>query len=219
MDKQQKEAQEPAGSDDWCVVRLDDNGNTFILARGLSREEAQKMVADYERRGHKQTYMSRPQSDGIRLARCLTDEDFSVAIELTRAYLQWLDMDLSFQNVDEELEPSRFSIMYGPPAGVFLLAWQAEELAGGVGLRRLSSEICEMKRLFVHDQFKGLGIGRRLCEKLLDEARALGFHCMRLDTLDRMAPAISLYKSLGFADIEPYCFNPNPTARYMELSL
>jgi len=219
MDKRQSEQQEAAREDDWCVVRLDDNGNTFIVAAGLSREGAQRMVAGYEEKGHKQTYTSRPQGDGIRLARCLTEEDFSAAIGLTRAYLQWLDMDLSFQNVDEELELSRFSAMYGPPAGVFLLAWQAGELAGGVGLRRLSSEICEMKRLFVHDRFKGLGIGRRLCEKLIDEARSLGFQRMRLDTLERMTPAISLYKSLGFADIEPYCFNPDPTARYMERSL
>lgn len=148
---------------------------------------------------------------------CQTSVDFSAAIRLTRDYLQWLDLDLSFQNTDKEF--AEFSSMYGPPDGLFLLAHDQGRLAGGVGLRRLEAGVCEMKRLYVYDQFKGIGAGRRLCAALIDEARRLGFERMRLDTLERMEAAIGLYRSLGFVEIAPYRFNPDPTTKYMELDL
>ena len=156
-------------------------------------------------------------SDRVEFRRCLTSEDFSLAVELTRAYLRQLDLDLAFQNIDREL--ADFPHMYGAPYGVFLLAFVDGELAGGVGLRRLESEVCEMKRLFVHDGFKGLGLGRRLCLRLIEEARSLGYAGMRLDTLERMTAARTLYRSLGFRKIGPYCYNPDPTAEYLELVL
>jgi len=100
-----------------------------------------------------------------------------------------------------------------------LLAWHEDELAGGVGLRMLEPTVCEMKRLYVYDQFKNKDIGRKLCIALIQEARNLGYEKMRLDTLDRVESAIVLYKSLGFKEIEPYRFKPDPTTKYMELSL
>jgi GNAT superfamily N-acetyltransferase len=109
--------------------------------------------------------------------------------------------------------------MYGPPRGFFLLAWHKEEVAGGVGLRRLESEVCEMKRLFVYDKFKNKGVGRSLCMALIRKATDLGYEKMRLDTLGRMKAAIRLYESLGFKEIKPYRFNPHPSTRYMELLL
>ena len=89
-----------------------------------------------------------------------------------------------------------------------MLAWHEDELAGGVGLRMLEPTVCEMKLLYVYDQFKNKGIGRRLCIALLQEARNLGHNKMRLDTLDRMNSAVKLYKSLGLKEIESYRFNP-----------
>jgi len=109
--------------------------------------------------------------------------------------------------------------MFGPPNGLFLLAWHEDELAGGAGLRMIEPAVCEMKRLYVYDQFKNRGVGRRLCIALIQEARNLGYEKMRLDTLDRMKSAIELYKSLGFKEIESYRFNPYPTTTYMELNL
>lgn len=153
----------------------------------------------------------------ISIKPCQTPADFSAAIQLTRDYLQWIDLDLSFQNTDQEF--AEFSSMYGPPDGLFLLAHDQGRLAGGVGLRRLEAGVCEMKRLYVYDPFKGLGAGRRLCTALIDAAGRLGFERMRLDTLERMAAAIGLYQSLGFREIAPYRFNPDPTTRYMELDL
>lgn len=51
-----------ASTPDWCVKRLDDNGNEFVLRTGLSREEAERLARDYQARGHKQTYWACPQT-------------------------------------------------------------------------------------------------------------------------------------------------------------
>ena len=153
----------------------------------------------------------------VDIKRCTTDSDFALAKQITKDYIDWLDMDLSFQNI--EMEFTNFSSMYGPPKGVFILAWHGGDLAGGVGLRQFEAQICEMKRLFVYDPFKRQGIGRRLCTALIQKAVKLGYTSMRLDTLGRMQAAIKLYESLGFKTIEPYRPNPDSTAKYMELRL
>ena len=148
---------------------------------------------------------------------CSTDLDFSFAIQMTKDYICWLDMDLSFQNIEQEL--SNFASVYGPPDGLFLLAWHNGEVAGGVGLRKFDVNICEMKRLFVYEKFRGIGLGRSLCVELIKEAKVLGYDKMRLDTLGHMKAAINLYTTLGFKEIAPYRFNPDPTTKYMELTL
>ncbi len=156
-------------------------------------------------------------NDMIEIRHCSTDSDFSCAIRITKDYIQWLSMDLSFQDIDREF--LNFPEMYGPPDGLFLLAMHEGVPAGGVGLRLLEARICEMKRLFVYDRFKNRGVGSSLCRALVREAGVLGYEKMRLDTLDRMKAAIRLYESLGFREIAPYRFNPDPAAKYMELDL
>ena len=153
----------------------------------------------------------------VEIKHCSIDSDFSSAMQMTKDYIRWLNMDLSFQDIDKEL--ANFPSMYGPPNGLFLLAWHRGELAGGVGLRMLEPNVCEMKRLFVYDPFKRKGVGRSLCTTLIQEAIRLGYDKMRLDTLGRMKAAKRLYENLGFREIEPYRFNPDPTTKYMELSL
>lgn len=148
---------------------------------------------------------------------CETDTDFSLALQLTRDYLAWLKLDLSFQDIDTEL--ANLPAMYGLPKGCFFLARQNGEVAGGVGLRMLEPEVCEMKRLFVYDPFKRKGVGYGLCTALIQTGCNLGYKKMRLDTLGHMKAAISLYNRLGFKEIDAYRFNPDPTATYMELRL
>ena len=153
----------------------------------------------------------------VEIKHCSIDSDFSSAMQMTKDYIRWLNIDLSFQDIDKEL--ANFPSMYGPPNGLFLLAWHRGELGGGVGLRMLEPNVCEMKRLFVYYPFKRKGVGRSLCTTLIQEAIRLGYDKMRLDTLGRMKAAKRLYGNLGFREIEPYRFNPDSTTKYMEFSL
>lgn len=137
--------------------------------------------------------------------------------QLFLEYARSLPIDLSFQDFETELKtlPGKYSL----PDGRLFLALFGCEPAGCVALRKISDDICEMKRLFVRDAYKGLGLGKKLARTAIDEARQLGYQRMRLDTLSTMKAAVALYESLGFQDIEPYIYNPIPSARFMELIL
>ena len=87
-------------------------------------------------------------------------------------------------------------------------------------MRKIGDGICEMKRLFVLQGFRGQGLGRQLAHVIIRETKQIGYERMRLDTLPpKMNDAIALYRSLGFKEIEPYYNNPVPGAKFMELDL
>ena len=144
-------------------------------------------------------------------------EHLNTIRELFKAYQASLNFDLCFQNFDEEL--AELPGDYAPPDGRLLLAVVKLDVVGCVGLRKLSEGICEMKRLYVKPEFRGLGIGRSLSIAIIEEAREIGYAVMRLDTVPWMREAISLYRSLGFKEIESYTNNPIEGAMYMELKL
>lgn len=145
-------------------------------------------------------------------------DEINQARILFREYEAWLNLDLCFQGFEKEL--AELPGAYAPPTGRLLLAFANDELAGCVALRRLSDDVCEMKRLFLRAQFHGRGLGRELAERIIQEARAIGYQRMRLDTLSQqMGSAIALYRLLGFREIEPYYNNPVPGALFMELDL
>ncbi len=140
------------------------------------------------------------------------------ARELFREYEQWLDLDLCFQGFEEEL--LELPGKYSPPKGRLLLAYLETEPVGCIAMRPLSEGICEMKRLYLRESARGHGLGSRLIETLISEARSEGYERMRLDTLPpKMGKAVSLYRSYGFRPIEPYYPNPNPETLYLELEL
>ncbi len=145
---------------------------------------------------------------------CQSPHDFQIAKSIAHDYLHWLNLDLSFQNIENEFK--YFNQIYGRPKGVFIIAEVAGKIAGGVGARRLNEEICEMKRLFIYESFRGFGISKKLCEELFILTRSLSFKKMRLDTVPKLIFANKLYEKLGFTDIPPYCDNTLPNVRYME---
>jgi ribosomal protein S18 acetylase RimI-like enzyme len=109
-----------------------------------------------------------------------------------------------------------------PPEGALLIARNdAGELLGTVALRGLdrAQGICEMKRLYVAPAGRGQGLGRRLAEAAMAEARSLGYRAMRLDTLPSMQDAQWLYEVLGFREIANYNGNPVVGTRFLEKDL
>jgi ribosomal protein S18 acetylase RimI-like enzyme len=144
-----------------------------------------------------------------------TSAQIEDARRLFREYEAWLDVDLCFQSFEEELNtlPGK----YAQPSGRLLLALENEKPAGCIALRKIEDDICEMKRLYVRDDFRGTGLGKMLIERLIEEAKTIGYKIMRLDTLpDKMPQAIKLYQSYGFQKIEPYYENPHKETLFME---
>ncbi len=138
---------------------------------------------------------------------------------LFREYERWLGHDLCFQGFEAELAalPGR----YAPPAGRLYLADADDAPAGCIALREFAPGIAEMKRLYVRRSARGAGAGRLLAQRIIEDARSIGYRAMRLDTLRvaKMAAANRLYDALGFRDVAPYYDNPLPDVRYMELEL
>jgi len=148
-----------------------------------------------------------------------TAADMDAVRELFREYQAWLGLDLCFQSFEDEL--ATLPGKYAPPRGRLLLAEVDGQLAGAIGLRPMAEEgVCEMKRLYVRDRAKGRGVGRALVDRLVADARAIGYRVMRLDTLQSAMPqANRLYDQFGFREIPAYYNNPVPNVRYMELQL
>lgn len=136
---------------------------------------------------------------------------------LFREYEAFLDMDLCFQGFEVEL--AGLPGAYAPPAGALLMAFSGARKAGCVALRPIKDNQCEMKRLFVRPEFRGLGLGRELAERIVDQARTIGYRSMKLDTFDFLTGAVHIYRSLGFVEIEAYYKNPLDKVQYWELDL
>jgi len=147
-----------------------------------------------------------------------TDAEIDAARRIFREYESWLGLDLCFQGFEEELAglPGKYS----SPDGRLFLAYSEEDLAGCAALRKIDPGVCEMKRLFVRDQFRRFGIGRLLIDRLLTAARDIGYRAMRLDTYPaKMGKAVGLYRQYGFIEIPAYYNNPYEGVLFMELQL
>ena len=153
----------------------------------------------------------------LEILKAESNENLECIRNLFSEYADTLDFDLDFQNFDEEL--STLPGDYVRPRGCLLLAIYKGQTAGCVGLRKLSEGVCEMKRLYVKERFRRMGIGRALAEAVIEEARKIGYNYMRLDTVPSMDVARALYASVGFKQTSPYRYNPIEDAVFMELRL
>jgi ribosomal protein S18 acetylase RimI-like enzyme len=167
----------------------------------------------------------------VKVSLAINEADYAAFGVLVREYVEWcrarfaqdswlINEALSHQALDHELET--LQARYGPPSGRAFLARRGGEVVGCGAYRRRSDEFCEMKRLFVPDRFRGLGLGRKLSATLIAAAKEEGFKAMRLDTAAQMSEAVALYEAIGFKRCAPYNEYPErlmPHIVFMELAL
>jgi putative acetyltransferase len=147
-----------------------------------------------------------------------TQAQIAHARTLFQEYGDSLGFSLCFQSFEQEL--AGLPGDYAPPSGRLLLAYSGGKAAGCVALHRFAEGAAEMKRLYVRPEFRGMHIGQQLMDRVIAEARLIGYCTLRLDTIPSiMGKAVELYRSYGFHEIEPYRVNPISGALYMELSL
>ena len=142
-----------------------------------------------------------------------SDEDIAAVKQLFREYAQGLPIPLDFQGFDDEMAtfPKGYDFL--------LLARLDGNPIGAVACKPHSVGCCEMKRLFVRPAGLGQGIGKTLSLDLMTRAKDFGYDAMALDSLRRLKPAVKLYESLGFTEIEPYNYNPEDDVVYMRRDL
>ncbi|MFZ0892572.1 MAG: GNAT family N-acetyltransferase [Thermoplasmata archaeon] len=105
---------------------------------------------------------------------------------------------------------------YGPPHGEVLFGVEKETIVACGALREFRPKVAEIKRLFVREDHRGPGFGKRLTSALLDRAGELRYESVRVDTLATMAAAIEFYQDLGFRPISSYWPHPAPGALFFE---
>ena len=148
------------------------------------------------------------------------DPAFSLkAIEsLFREYHDFLEIDLNFQYFEAELAslPGKYSPLQG---GQLYLIKEAEAFVGCAALWQFKAGIAEVKRLYVRPKEQGKGLGKLLVNTVVEDAKALGYEQLYLDSLKRLQAAWKLYKGLNFKEIQPYNKNPHDDVYYMMLDL
>ena len=148
-------------------------------------------------------------------------EEMAEVRQIFQEYADSLNIDLEFQGFESEI--ADLPGEYAPPRGQILLATVDGAIAGCCALRPIDDcdypNAAEMKRLYVRQAFRGLGLGRQLTEGILDAARRAGYDHVLLDTLDDMESARALYTDLGFEEIPPYYHNPIAGAHYLKVDI
>lgn len=135
--------------------------------------------------------------------------------DLIIEYTKRLNRDLSFQNLEEELRDP--AVKYTAPEGELLVAVDnADTVIGMVAYHKHTNDRCEMKRLYVKPETRGMHLGELLVKEIIDHARQAGFKEMVLDTIVPLKAAIGLYQKYGFLECEPYYNNPMDDVIYMK---
>lgn len=142
-------------------------------------------------------------------------KELNIVRKLFAAYQQELNEDLCFQSFEDELRDPFKKYKKGY---IFLGYWN-NEVAGCIALHELSADCCEMKRLYVKPEYRKHKIGEALSIKLVDVAKQAGYRIMKLDTLQKLQPAVALYRKLGFEETTAYYPNPIKGVVYMQKTL
>ena len=144
-------------------------------------------------------------------------DELEHVVAILREYVASPSVSLAFQNYEAEF--AALPGKYAAPEGRLLLAWKGQAVVGCAALRRIDGSTCEMKRVYVRPDARGENLGRRLIERILDEARVAGYSRICLDVLPEFSAAQRIYESLGFQPAAPVTFNPVPGTKYLALEL
>ena len=144
--------------------------------------------------------------------------EYQLAAQLFVEYANELGFDLEFQNFKAEIND--LQKQYSRPEGIIFIAYdQSLNPVGCVGVRKLESKVCELKRMYIKPNARGKGLGKLLVDKCIQFGLDSGYSKMRLDTLSSMHAAIHVYTKAGFYEIESYRFNPFKEAKFYERHL
>ncbi len=142
-----------------------------------------------------------------------SDVDRQQAALLIREYLEWLndrvqrdyglEFDVEAMLASDLSSPDKFY----PPAGRFYLAHYKGDIAGVGCLKKLDEGVGELQRMYVPPRFRGKGVGRAILNRLIDDARSIGYRRLKLESLEFLEAAHALYRSAGFYKIDPYADN------------
>lgn len=144
-------------------------------------------------------------------------DDAVAVLDIWREFVASPSVSLDYQGNDAEFAdlPGK----YARPGGCVILAERQGAIDGCVAFRKVDTEICEMKRLYVRPRARGTRLGYRLVERLIDEARTVGYGEMRLDVLAEFERAQAIYRNMGFVPAEPVSFNPLAGTKFLGLKL
>jgi GNAT superfamily N-acetyltransferase len=151
--------------------------------------------------------------DEVEFQQIESEEQKDAAGALIREYLEWLndrlrkaykiEFDAEAMVQSDLSDPNKFH----PPHGRFYLARYKDRIAGVGCLKRLETGVGEVQRMYVPPAQRGKGIGRAIAERLIEDARSIGYRKLRLESLEFLDAAHSLYRSVGFRQIDPYAHN------------
>jgi carbonic anhydrase len=150
----------------------------------------------------------------IRIIHAKSEDEYYQASLLFKEYAKWLNIDLGFQNFENEL--LSLKKMYGGKKATLILAYDDLICIACVGVRQIDEDTAEFKRMYVKPTHQRNGIGKSLLIESLTFAKSVGYEKVKLDTLEHMVPAMNLYLNNGFYKTDAYYFNPEPNAVYFE---
>jgi putative acetyltransferase len=210
--------------------RLDESRKKYFDAIDFLRKTRNENIIEIDGNGtvddvvgklHAEIVKIAPHFSPAQLHKAATNDDFATAKSLFLEYAKWLNVDLCFQGFETEL--ADIDVQYSAPKGGIFLLKVGVEAVGCVAIRPLKTDktgtACELKRMYVRDEYRGKGYGKLLLEAALDLAKTSGYKMMWLDTLDRLKTAIAVYEQYGFVETKPYYHNPLETVRYFEKEL
>ncbi len=149
----------------------------------------------------------------IMLVSVESDKQRELAGVLISEYLNWInesaqrEYGLTFDIEAMLASDLKDKTKFQPPFGRFYLARDMGQIAGVGCLKQLQENVGEIQRMYVRSDFRGKGIGRLIAERLISEARSIGYEKLRLESLKFLTSAHTLYRSLGFEEISPYSDN------------